>query len=113
MDERIFHNLIIPGWMVFRLQLNYSELRVYALIYGFSQGGNGCFHGSMQYLADWCGISNRQNVPRVLRKLMNKGLIFRQAEKYIDKFGRVRTRYAYLAKMPDLTADCSILKSQK
>jgi len=102
MDPRSLNNLIIPGWMVFEMELKNTELRVYALIYGFSQHGEGDFHGSLQYLADWCGIKHRNNVVRVLKKLQRKGLLIKYSDKEITSSGRVRKRVHYQAVMPDL-----------
>jgi len=101
MDPRSYNNLIIPGWMVFELKLNYSELRVYALIYGFSQGGQGEFYGSLQYLADWCGISSRKNVTRVLRSLCAKKLLVKRKDKALTNNGRVQTVVHYQARIPE------------
>jgi len=102
MDPRSMHNLIIPGWMIFELKLNYSELRVYALIYGFSQGGQGDFHGSLKYLADWCGLSTRSNVLRVIRSLQDKQLIKCSKERIMSPSGRIYTLVHYTAVVPDL-----------
>lgn len=102
MDPRSFNNLVIPGWVIFELKLNYSELRLYCLILGYSQHGEGEFYGSLQYLADWCGISNRQNVRRVLNNLIAKGLITKHSDKQITTSGKLRTVTHYRAIMPKL-----------
>ncbi len=101
MDPRSFNNLIIPGWMVFEMELKNSELRVYALIYGFSQGGQGDFHGSLQYLADWCGMKHRQNAQRVIKRLIGKGLLYRFSDKVITPSGRIKTVEHYQARKPE------------
>lgn len=62
------------GWMVNRLQLKGNDLRVYAIIYGFSQTGGQEFTGSLQYLADWVNGS-KQGVQKNLKALMERGLI--------------------------------------
>lgn len=100
MDKRSFNNLVIPGWMVFEMHLNYSELRIYALIYSFSQNGEGEYYGSLQYLADWCGLSSPSNAQRVLKSLIEKGLISRYTDTVIGKNGRVKKRQHYRAKVP-------------
>lgn len=100
MNEKCLHNLVIPGWMIFELHLNYSELRVYALIYNFSQGGQGEFFGSLQYLADWCGISGRKNVNRVLNSLIQKGLLIKRKDYIISNNGRPKLQYHYQARVP-------------
>lgn len=100
MDQRSFHNLIIPGWVIFELGLNYSELRVYCIILGFSQGGNGWFYGNRQYLADWCGISKVNNVSRILRGLQDKGLLRKRSELELGDNGRTRKVVRYQAVEP-------------
>ena len=101
MDTRSLHNLVIPGWMVFELHLNYSELRIYALIYGFSQGGQGEFYGSLQYLADWCGLANASNVRRVLNSLINKGLMRKYTDTELTKNGHIKRKIHYQAIVPE------------
>jgi len=102
MDPRSLNNMVIPGWMIFELELNNSELRMYAIIYGFSQHGEGDFHGSLQYLGSWCGIKHRSNVVRVLNKLLAKGLLRKYSDKEITAKGRVVKRVHYQAVIPDL-----------
>lgn len=62
------------GWMVNRLQLKGNDLRVYAIIYGFSQTGGQEFTGSLQYLADWVN-GTKQGVQKNLKALLDRGLI--------------------------------------
>ena len=66
--------VLIHGWMVNKLGLSGNDLLIYAVIFGFSQDGDGCFSGKRQYLADWCGSSERA-VSRNLKNLLDKGLI--------------------------------------
>lgn len=66
--------VLIQGWMVNKLGLSGNDLLIYAIIFGFSQDGDGCFSGKRQYLADWCGSSERA-VSRNLKNLLDKGLI--------------------------------------
>lgn len=101
MDTRSLHNLVIPGWMVFELHLNYSELRIYALIYGYSQGAQGEFYGSLQYLADWCGLANKSNVHRVLQNLIKKGLIRKYTDTALTNNGRTKRHSHYQAIVPE------------
>ena len=70
-DESFIH---IQGWMVTRLGLKGLELMVYACIHGFCNDGESDYHGSRQYLADFCGTSVR-NISRCLRSLLDRGLI--------------------------------------
>lgn len=62
------------GWMINRFGLKGNDLRVYAIIYGFSQTGDQWFTGGLQYLADWvCGT--KQGVIKNLKTLLETGLI--------------------------------------
>ena len=69
------------GWYFTILQemremgLKGNELIVYAVINGFSQNGNGSFHGSLAALQEMCGISSRHTIIDILKSLMDKGLI--------------------------------------
>ena len=66
--------LTIQGWMVNELKLKGNELMVYAILYGFSQDGQGTYCGSQDYLAGWCNSTTR-SVRKVLTSLLEKGLI--------------------------------------
>lgn len=57
------------------LGLKGNELIVFAFINGYSQEGQGCFHGSLAHLQRVCGIASRQTAIDVLKSLMAKGLI--------------------------------------
>ena len=69
------------GWYFTILQemremgLKGNELIVFAVINGFSQNGNGSFHGSLAALQEMCGISSRQTITDILKSLMDKGFI--------------------------------------
>lgn len=69
------------GWYFTILQemremgLKGNELIVFAVINGFSQNGNGSFHGSLAALQEMCGISSRHTIIDILKSLMDKGLI--------------------------------------
>lgn len=70
------------GWYITILQemrdilgLKGNELIVYAFINGYSQGGHGCYHGSLATLQGVCGISSRQTATDVLKSLVEKGYI--------------------------------------
>lgn len=71
------------GWYITILQemrdalgLKGNELLVYAVIYGYSQEGQGCFYGSLSHLADICGVTTRTAIT-TLQSLQAKGLINR------------------------------------
>ena len=69
------------GWYFTILQemremgLKGNELIVFAVINGFSQNGNGSFHGSLAALQEMCGISSRQTITDILKSLIEKNLI--------------------------------------
>lgn len=90
-DVRDTNFISIQGWMRSKLNLKGNELIVYALIYGFSQDGQSKFHGSRQYIADWCGCS-LDTVDRTLGKLVDKGLLAKYPCKGND--GRRLVEYA-------------------
>lgn len=64
-------------WMINELGLKGAELPVFAIINSFSQGGVGKFTGSLNYLADFAGLT-RQGVIKVLKKLIEKGYIIKE-----------------------------------
>ena len=64
----------IQGFMLTDLHLSGNELLIYAIIYGFSQTGEGVFDGSREYLAEWCNAS-LSSIKRSLKALQEKGLI--------------------------------------
>lgn len=64
----------IQGWMITELGLKNAELMIYALIYGFSQDGQGRFRGKLAYLMDWTQAS-KQTVLNALGSLIGRGLI--------------------------------------
>lgn len=56
------------------LGLKGNELLIYAIIYGFSQDGESYFHGSLKYLSEWTGSTER-TVQNCLDKLCERGLV--------------------------------------
>lgn len=64
----------IYPFMLNNLNLVGNELTVYAVIYGFSMGGQGCFFGSREYLSA-CTNASLPTVDRVLKSLVKKKLI--------------------------------------
>lgn len=76
--------------MVSELQLHGNELLAYALIYGFSQDGESCYKGSVQYLQDWLDISDR-TAKTLLAGLVEKGLLKKWQE---QKNGRLLNLYS-------------------
>lgn len=64
----------IQGWMITELGLKNAELMIYALIYGFSQDGQGRFRGKLAYLMEWTQAS-KQTVLNAISSLVGRGLI--------------------------------------
>lgn len=69
--------LVIQKWMLTDLKLKSTELLVYAIIYGFSQDGQGECWASLDYFLLWTGAS-RASVIRAINSLEEKGLIKRR-----------------------------------
>lgn len=64
-DDNFF---LVSGWMLNRLDLKGAALQVFAIIYGFSQDGEGSFTGSLQYLMDFTNAS-KNTVLKALKDL--------------------------------------------
>lgn len=79
MDEAYFQ---VQGWMLNRLKLKGVALQVFAIIYGFSQDGESCFKGSLQYLMDFTGAS-KPTVIKALKELVERGYVIK-TEKAIN-----------------------------
>ena len=90
-DENYYQ---ISGWMVNPDKLNLSglELSVYAIIFGFSQARDNCYHNGTNYLAEFTGASDR-GIRKAIKSLMDKGLLIERKEGY--------QRYSYIAVVPD------------
>jgi hypothetical protein len=65
---------LVNGWMINRLNLKGAALQVFAIIYGFSQDGEGSFTGSLQYLCDFTN-SSKNTVIKALKELVEKEYI--------------------------------------
>lgn len=59
------------------LGLSGNDLMVFALIYGFSQDGQGCFYGSLNYICETCGISRRTAI-YILNDLVERGFLMKE-----------------------------------
>jgi hypothetical protein len=70
-DENFF---LVSGWMVNRLGLKGTALHLFAIIYGFSQDGEGSFSGSLQYLCDFTNAT-KKTVITALKDLTEKGYL--------------------------------------
>lgn len=64
---------VIQDWML-EMDLDLTSTFVYANIYGFSQDGESVFSGTQKWLAERCKCS-KETIKRVLRSLVEKGLI--------------------------------------
>lgn len=71
----------IQGWML-KYNLSATDLILFTTIHGFSKDGIHWFHGSAQYLSEWCTLSKRRTYD-ALDRLVNMGLIEKR-EKYYD-----------------------------
>lgn len=71
--------ITVQGWMINHLDLKPNEVLIYAVIFGFSQDGNGCFDGSLSYL---CAVtkSTKPTVISALKKLVDQGLVIKTSE---------------------------------
>lgn len=75
------NHIVIHGWMRNELGLKGNELVVYALIYGFSQDGESSFHGKLQFVQDWTGVSKKTAIT-ILQNLEERGLVSKQRSSY-------------------------------
>lgn len=87
---------IVEGWMLTRLGLKGLSLQVYAIIHGFSQGNQGCFYGSIQYLMDFTG-SSKSGIIKTLNELQIGGFIRKKQVSY--------NRFVYNAIEPELKTE--------
>lgn len=69
-DENYY---VVHGWMRNRLNLKGNDLAIYALLYGFSQDGKSEFRGTVDYISEFTGASEK-TVRRTLQHLTETGL---------------------------------------
>ena len=72
-DDNFF---MVSGWMLNQLELKGTALHVFAIIYGFSQDGEGSFTGSLQYLCDFTNTTKKP-VIKALKELADKGYVIK------------------------------------
>lgn len=95
-DENYFQ---VSGWMLNRLHLKGISLELFAIIYGFSQDGESCFTGSLQYLCDFTGTS-RPTVIKALKELVSlEYLIKTEIEKNGVKFNEYKANLQVVKKL--------------
>ena len=92
-------NYTIHDFMTEQLQLSGTELLLYALVYNFSQDGNGCFYGSNDYAAKKVGCT-RVNVNDKLSRLVKRGLLSRSYGSHNGK-----PTIDYVAIVPEVCQD--------
>lgn len=92
---------VTNGWMINDLGLTGRELQVYAIIYGFTQDDETEFNGSITYIAEWLGTSNRGTVTRAITGLIDKGLI---AKRQTGPAGAKINYFKAIIPPPDITA---------
>ncbi len=73
-DIADFHYIIEFYWMT-KLGLTTNEMRVYALIYSYSQDGQGSYYGAISYIQERLSIKARSTVFEILKSLIKKNLI--------------------------------------
>ena len=82
--------ITICGWMRTELNLKGNELLAYALFWGFSQDGDGSYHGSLNDLPQWLGCG-RRTAMRTIASLESKGLV--RKSYWNDSANRARCMY--------------------
>lgn len=65
----------VQGWMINHLHLKGTALSLYAIIYGFTQDGEGEYVGGLQYLSDFAGGLSKRTVSDTLKKLVALGYV--------------------------------------
>ena len=75
---------------MFDLGLRGTELNLFAVIYGYSQKGDGCYYGTRKELCERCGVSSLRTIDSALASLIEKGLIHRFN---FEKDGQTYTAY--------------------
>jgi len=73
--------ITIQGWMINDLNLKGNELLLYAIIYGFSQNGEGEYYGSQRYISKAMKIS-LPTANKLINSLLKKGLIIKKEESH-------------------------------
>ena len=68
---------IVFRWMRTALGLSGNELNAFALVYSYSQDGQGCYYGSLAETAELLGVSVR-TARELLHGLAEKGLLVKE-----------------------------------
>ena len=96
-------NYTIHDFMTEQLKLAGTELLLYALVYNFSQDGNGCFYGSNDYAAKKVGC-RRECVNRNIASLVDRGLLSRS---YGSHNGKPTIDYVAIVPNGAIQAQCA------
>ena len=59
------------------LGLRGTELNLFAILYGYSQKGDGCCYATRAELATRCGVSSKRTIDAALDSLEERGFIVR------------------------------------
>lgn len=78
------------------LGLRGTALNLFAIIYGYSQRGDGCCYAKREELARRCGVSSARTIDAAMKELIEKGLVQRMN---ITKDGRVLVAYSTRAEV--------------
>lgn len=91
-------NYTIHDFMTERLQLKGTELLLYALVYNFSQDGNGCFYGTAEYAAKKVNCT-RRSIVSTFASLVEAGLLSKSSGHHNG-----RQTIDYVAIVPEVCA---------
>ena len=101
-DDNFF---LVSGWMINRLNLKGVALQVFSIIYGFSQDGESCFTGSLQYLMDFTNAS-KPTIIKALKELVDAGFLLKiENEMNGVKFNKYK---ANLLVVKNLNGGCQV-----
>lgn len=106
---KIDTHISIPSHARLVYDLKGSELTAYGLIHGFSKDGKSWFVGGLQYVADWCGLSNKQRALEVVNRLIEKGCIRKRETEICTNLKKCD----YQAVIPIMEIDTPLLKEQR
>ena len=86
------------------LGLRGTELNLFAIIFGYSQKGDGCCYATRRELARRCGVSSTNTIDSAMDSLIEKGLV----KKFVFcKDDREMVAYTYNAKSAQGTQNLS------
>lgn len=86
------------------LGLRGTELNLFAIIFGYSQRGDGCCYASRQELAKRCGVSSKRTIDAALSALMDRGFI-RKVFASVD--GQIVPAFSSCAKFAPPCKNCT------